>query len=79
VCVRMSLYIVEVCGRWMTEYFLSFGGGSNLLTLTVVIGVTVGSEECIKGGCVLSLNRVTFGVPYYKLFLDKRCGIQKNC
>ena len=26
-----------------------------------------------------SLNRDKFGVLYYKPFLYKRCGIQKNC
>ena len=53
--------------------------GSDLLTLTVVIGVAVGSEECIEGSYVLSLNGVRFGVPYYKLFLNKKCSMQNNC
>ena len=28
---------------------------------------------------VTSLNRDKFGVLYYKQFLGKRCGIQKDC
>ena len=31
-------------------------------------------EECIEGGYVLSLNGARFGVPYYKLFIDKKCS-----
>jgi hypothetical protein len=33
-------------------------------------------EECMGGGCV---NGARFGILYYKLIVDKRCGIQKIC
>jgi hypothetical protein len=36
-------------------------------------------EECVGGGVGLSSNGAKFGVPYYKQFLDKRCGMQKDC
>ena len=36
-------------------------------------------EECTEGGYVLSLNGARFGVPPYKLFLDKKSSMQKNC
>ena len=31
------------------------------------------------GDCVLSSNGDRFGVLYYKLFVNRRYGVQKNC
>jgi hypothetical protein len=49
------------------------------LILTVVIEVTVGMWQYMGGGCVLFSNGARFGILYYKLIVDKRCGIQKKC
>jgi len=53
---------------------------SNLLILTVVTEVTVGIWGVYGRRLVfLSLSRAEFRILYYKQYLDKKCGVQKNC
>jgi len=39
----------------------------------------VGEEWTGRGLCLHLGTELSLGVLYYKQFLDKRCGIQKNC
>jgi hypothetical protein len=51
------------------------------LVLTIVIKVTVGKVKSVQEEAYVYIfeQRDKFGVLYYKNFLDKGCGIQKNC